>query len=381
MSGGAGERRFDGLDGLRAIAVLAVVVSHSFDEVRDGWAAYGSFGVHLFFVLSGFLITGILLDARRDASTSGAPIAGVFRAFYERRALRIMPLYFATIAVGTIIGVQGMREHLGWNLLYVSNWRIALDGHWGSVTHVWSLAVEEQFYLLWPLVVLLAPRRLLPWAIGSMISVAIVTRVALTAWTDAWADGIVIITPAVLDALGAGALLAFLWRFSPRVDRIVTYIGVLGVSVLVCEHLGPRLLPSLPDPSPVTWIGWSLVFVWVVHHVARGLPGRAGAAMRWRPLAYIGIISYGIYMFHLFVVPVAEIAERHIGVDLPIPALGWGRLVVVAVVSIAAAAASWTFFERPINTRKRHFPYIARETAGSESSLPAVVAPPTRLSS
>jgi peptidoglycan/LPS O-acetylase OafA/YrhL len=359
-------QRFGQLDALRAFAVLGVVACHTFDPIRQSWTGYGAYGVQLFFVISGFLITGILIDARRDADAIGAPKGGVFRSFYARRALRIFPIYYLTLAVGTMIGVQGMREHLGWNLLYLSNWRIALDGYWGSVTHVWSLAVEEQFYLLWPLVVLLAPRRLLPWAIGAMIAAALATRAYLTFATDMWADGIGIVTPAVLDALGLGALLALLWRTTGNVDRIVRWLGVLALVILATEVVLSRVVDG---SSAITDIWWPLLFVWIVHRTARGVTGPVGRMLQWRWLAYIGLVSYGIYLFHLFVVPVGEIAEDRLGVDLPIPELGLMRFVVVAVVSIAVAAASWTLFERPINDQKRRFPYIRRASAAPSGSL------------
>ena len=276
--------RFGQLDALRAFAVLGVVACHTFDEQRQSWAQYGGYGVQLFFVISGFLITGILMDARRDADALALPMTGVFRSFYARRALRIIPIYYVTLAIGTFIGVQGMREELGWNVLYLSNWRIALDGHWGGAPHIWSLAVEEQFYLLWPFVVLLAPRRLLPWAIGSMILVALVTRTALTAGTDMWSDGTGIVTPAALDALGLGALLAMLWRASSNVDRIVAWIGALAAVVfaagLVVGHVS-----ALSDGTAVT-----------SHLVALAVrldrpPDHAGCAWSPRSVAHVAIVG------------------------------------------------------------------------------------------
>jgi peptidoglycan/LPS O-acetylase OafA/YrhL len=364
------DQRFGQLDALRAFAVLAVVAHHTLDVQRQAWASYGARGVQLFFVISGFLITGILIDARSDAETLGAPNTRVLRSFYARRALRIFPLYYVTVAIGTVIGIAGMHEHLGWNLLYLSNWRIALDGHWGTATHVWSLAVEEQFYLFWPLVVLLAPRRLLPWAIGSMIVVAVGTRVMLTAETDMWSDGINIITPAVLDSLGLGALLAVLWRASSNADRIVTWIGALAAAVFAVG-LAATQVSALPDVSSVTDIWWALLFVWIVHQTARGVSGRLGQLLTWRSLAYVGTVSYGIYLFHLFVVPMGELVERKTGFNIPIPDRGPMQFVTVAAVSIVAASLSWTLFERPINDKKRHFPYVQASAAATRKSGPS----------
>ena len=355
--------RFGQLDALRAIAVLGVVACHTFDVDRQPWADYGGQGVHLFFVISGFLITGILIDARGDATASHVSMTGVLRSFYARRALRIFPVYYVTLAVGTAIGIQGMRENLGWNLTYLSNWQIALDSEWGAVSHIWSLAVEEQFYLVWPLVVLLAPKRFLPWAIGSMVAIALVTR-AVLGTTDVW--GVDLMTPAVLDALGLGALLALLWRVSPNVDRVVAWIGALAVFVFALD-VAAHHVSALPDVTLVTHVWWPLFFTWVVHHVARGVNGPVGRVLMWRPLVYTGTVSYGIYLFHLFVVPVSVIVERNTGVDLPVPSAGVGRFVVVGVVSVALASLSWTVLERPINEQKYRFPYVRADATGPKA--------------
>ena len=299
------------LDGLRAIAVLGVVLCHTLDPERHPWSQHGAYGVQLFFVLSGFLITGILIDARRDAEQVAQPMGGVLRSFYARRALRIFPVYYATLLVGALIGVEGMRADLGWNLAYLSNWHVMSDGQFGAVTHVWSLAVEEQFYLLWPFVVLFAPRRALPWLIGFVIAAALTTRVILTVATDMWSGGIAILTPSVLDSLGLGALLAFVWRESRGADRIVDGLGVLAIVLgLVDVAVGRWGLPR-SGIAAVTEMWWSLAFVWLVHRVARERTGAFGRLLTLRPLAYLGTISYGVYLFHLFVVPVATITERH----------------------------------------------------------------------
>ena len=363
--------RLGQLDALRAFAVFGVVACHTFDVDRHPWIDYGGQGVQLFFVISGFLITGILIDARRDATASQQPMKGVVRSFYARRALRIFPVYYVTLLVGAAIGVQGMRENLGWNLLYLSNWKTAIDGEWGAVTHIWSLAVEEQFYLVWPLVVLFAPKRLLPWAIGSMVAIALMTR-AILATTDTW--GVDIMTPAVFDALGLGALLALVWRISANVDRIVTWIGALAVFVFALD-VATAHVSWMPDISPMTHVWWPLLFTWLVHHVARGVRGPAVHVLTWRPLVYAGTISYGIYLFHLFVVPVSEIVERNFGVNVPIPGDGVGRFVAVSVVSIAVASLSWTVLERPINEQKHRFPYVRTDAAGGPQRIQQLGAP------
>src|SRR5208337_4189358 len=155
------------LDGIRALAVIAVMIQH-FDPGTVRWIKLGHVGVRVFFVLSGFLITGILLQARQSAEIDGLSKWRVLRNFYARRFLRIFPIYYLVILVTWVAGIAEMRESVGWNLSYLSNFYFYQRGTGNySVTHLWSLAVEEQFYLLWPLLILFLPRK---WLAGAIVS-------------------------------------------------------------------------------------------------------------------------------------------------------------------------------------------------------------------
>ncbi|RUU12827.1 acyltransferase, partial [Mesorhizobium sp. M7A.T.Ca.TU.009.01.3.2] len=143
------------LDALRAIAVTMVLYSHFFAEGPSFW---GHIGVRLFFVLSGFLITRLLLEARSATEFETGP---ALRSFYIRRMLRIFPPYFAVLGFVWLVDLDQSRGSLVWHALYLSNFWYALHNNWNPwvLGHFWSLSIEEQFYLAWPLVVLLAPRR------------------------------------------------------------------------------------------------------------------------------------------------------------------------------------------------------------------------------
>src|ERR1051326_5357564 len=154
------------LDGIRGIAIALVIIHHGFFGAKPS-GALSTFvarlaascwvGVDLFFVLSGFLITGILLKSRDSA--------GYFRIFYMRRFFRIFPLYYSCLAAALLVSAAFYSDvtpklDLSWNLLYLANIRLALHGWaWRPVSHLWSLSVEEQFYLVWPTVIFLLPRR------------------------------------------------------------------------------------------------------------------------------------------------------------------------------------------------------------------------------
>lgn len=146
------------LDGLRAIAVLSVLYYHFYSNALP----FGIMGVRLFFVLSGFLITGILLQCRRLAETGGQSSLFTLRRFYIRRFLRIFPLFYLVLLVSAVINLQGFRDGLWWHAAYLSNVYFAAGGNAGATIHFWSLSVEEQFYLIWPWLILYVPRAWLP---------------------------------------------------------------------------------------------------------------------------------------------------------------------------------------------------------------------------
>lgn len=169
------------LDGLRAVAVGAVLVHHLLNKsllpAPLAHIPWGFAGVRLFFVLSGFLITGILLRARIDADRAGTSPLWVIRQFYARRFLRIFPLYYFVIFAGAIINLPPIREEFWWLVSYLFNFRIASLGWFPeNVAHFWILAVEEQFYLFWPLLMLFAPRWSLLWLSLTMVAIGPVFR-------------------------------------------------------------------------------------------------------------------------------------------------------------------------------------------------------------
>ena len=240
------------LDGVRGIAIALVMVYHFFSltgpagarldrmvmRVTDvGWS-----GVDVFFVLSGFLITGILLDARSGSSP-------YFRTFYGRRVLRIFPLYYGALALMLFLlpavqhldpsRVTTFRSHQLWYWTYTLNLRPAFGGSPTAdiveTWHLWSLAIEEQYYIVWPTVVLLLGRRKLLGTCVAMIAFSVCLRIVMR---SAGADDQFIykFTPARMDGLAAGSALAIIAR-SPRdlarVARLIPHAAAAAVVVLV----------------------------------------------------------------------------------------------------------------------------------------------------
>ncbi|MDW3214149.1 MAG: acyltransferase [Ilumatobacteraceae bacterium] len=348
------QRYFGQLNGLRAIAVLAVIATHTVDVYHRPWVVWGEEGVTLFFAISGFLITGILLDARGSAASTDTSTGTVLRAFYIRRFLRIFPIYYATIFVAALLNFDGVRAGFWWYLTYTSNWYIAFDEQWNVATHAWSLAVEEQFYLFWPLVILLVPRRALPWVIGAMVAVGPVTRGVLVTATDMWRPGIDIITPSTFDALGLGAALAWAWRSEHGASLFVRWCGIAGVALLAVNRIAA--FNDADTIAGVTRMSIPLICIVVVHAACRGVPGPIGRFLESTPMTHIGVVSYGMYLLHPFIEQSARTAGDKVGVS--VPEYGVVLFVAVTMVTVLASTASWRLFEAPINRRKVHHPYV-----------------------
>ena len=335
------------LDGLRAVAVIAVAWSHWERPYQFG-IPFGA-GVHLFYVLSGFLITGILLRVR-EQHERGHGLA----AFYIRRALRIFPAFYVTLVLAWWADLPLVRESFIWHVTYLSNVYTLVRGEWpGLISHFWSLAVEEQFYLVWPWLIVFAPQR---WLLPGIVT-AIVVAPAFRWWmaTLGYAESMhAVLTPGCLDSLGVGALLALNQqstvdgRRSPAAKKALIAIGLPGyIGALLLEALGIRIGFVIAIKQTLQ----ALVFGWIVLRAAEGFGGLTGRMLSAAPIVYIGRISYGVYLAHGFAGAIAATMFLAAGIGWPIPE-PW-RLLVLCGVTVGAAALSWHVMERPINAMKR----------------------------
>jgi peptidoglycan/LPS O-acetylase OafA/YrhL len=358
------------LDGLRAFAVLAVVAHHTMPTSLVNALNPGAAGVRLFFVLSGFLITGILLRAR-DAMERGGSAGQALSSFYARRFLRIFPLYYFALAVVLLAGVPDAREGAAWHLAYLSNVYGVLHGHMGSLAHFWSLAVEEQFYLVWPALVLFVPRRWLgPLFVASALTGPLSRAIAYLLIGDP--SLACILTPCCLDSLGLGAILAHLWRQrgSAGAGKVAVACRTVGLPLLLLVD-GWRLVRgediltvSLRDGA------LALVSVWLVHASACGFGGPGGRALSCRPVVYVGAISYGVYVWHGLAPALAWQVEWFPWPEAP----GLVKFVCVAAAALLLASLTWVVFEKRLNGLKRFFPYSggqARRVATPDAEMAA----------
>ena len=353
------------LDGLRALAVSGVIVSH-FIPASSRFLNTGGMGVRLFFVLSGFLITGILLSSRGAVDEGSRSIRAQLRRFYLRRFLRLFPALALVIACAWIAGVPEMRRSVLWHLSYLSNVYFARLGHFdGAVSQLWSLAVEEQFYLFWPLLLFLIPRRRVAAAVVAMTLVGPTYRL-LAAGLGANPIAVSVLPFACFDTLGVGAMLALsgrtefgAWWSRAQLERAGTIIGIPLLALLVVLRLAQRA-----NGMQVVFgdLVMALAFVAVISKAASGYGGRTGALLQSRPLVYVGRISYGVYLYHDFAPRMLAAALRAAGLDpardLWPSSSEWAQrlhanaittFVLLCAITLIVAAISWRVFESPIN--------------------------------
>ena len=345
------------LDGLRAFAVVAVLIQHYLPD--DHWTKFfpwGRVGVKLFFVLSGFLITEILLRAREQAA-SGVRVRSLLGAFYARRFLRIVPIYFATVAALAVLNIDQTRELLVYVFTYTLNFLVWSRDHWvGVLTPYWSLSVEEQFYLFWPWVVLFTPRRwLYPVMIGMFIS-ALLWR-SYSVWVGQGDIAVMVLTISSLDSLIIGALLALSRHATTRelvpssFVRICAWIGwpsfILAIVLYVTNTKAPafRVLFDTSIALPACWI---------VDKASSGFRGLLGKVLSAAPITYIGKISYGIYVIHLAVYILLPNLLFRFGFAFNQDRWKWFWLPSLATIILASL--SWELFESRLNSLKQYFP-------------------------
>ena len=270
------------LDGLRALAVAGVAWHHWAPPRYHYGLPWGS-GVSLFFVLSGFLITGLLLDARAAAAASAesSPFR-VWRNFYARRALRLFPLYYVVLAAVTAGGIVRLDEDFAWHFFYATNYYVIGRGEWiGFPSHLWTLAVEEQFYLGWPLLVLLVPlRRMLASLLLVTLTGLLFGFVASVWFADVTMLGLA--TPAQFFTLGLGATVAWLVRNPVTWWNWIVRHRAGMLAILAAAWSGLLFLPRGPISGNASGLLLGGIFALMVLGAAKGYAGWVGRALQTR---------------------------------------------------------------------------------------------------
>ncbi len=336
------------LDGVRGIAILAVMVMHFYIPAAVARPygmltrviQQGTAGVDLFFVLSGFLITGILVSSRSALN--------YFQSFYVRRAVRILPLYVAVTAGFFWVAVPLIQRHGKdlwikpheqiWYWLFLANWRHAFRYNNGAqLAHFWSLAIEEQFYAIWPFVVWRSSRRTLERLSAALVVAVIILRTYLAAkgWSH---DFIVSSTITRLDELALGALISL----SESFRKVLVRFAWLVLPVAVTGSL-------MNLPLELTLVMWTAGSGAVVALATT----RAVPLLRIGWLRALGKYSYGLYVLHYMVYSaIAPSAPRF----RPLP-FALCSILGGIPLSLLAAWLSWNLLEKRFLSLKRYVPY------------------------
>ena len=374
------------LDGVRGLAILLVLISHaavllpiflsdSRYKILVRFMVPGWGGVDLFFALSGFLITGILLRGKHGP--------GYFKSFYARRVLRIFPIYYLFLIASLLICTQvpyvqaHMRNsvaHLPGNnaqklsyFLYLQNWpvfwpslAVGLQGLWGAY---WSLAVEEQFYLVWPTLVRFVRASRLFWFCVCAVASAPLIRAILTHYTGDTV-GLLQFPVSRLDGLFAGAALAFYREKRGRPLPLPWVILWLSIGVGILTFVGLRSANEFTSPGYfINRIGitaLALISIGLIGLTQLDVP-LARKVFSCAPLTFLGQYSYGIYIYHLTVFFLlrrfcpAIVASNHQTV------FGLAFDCLAILLSLGLALISYTFIESPNLALKRYFPSPAQK--------------------
>lgn len=346
---------FGSLNGLRFLCILAVLWHHGgvWTQIgaQTGILARGFLGVDIFFVLSGFLITTLLL---REEDRNGHYS---LKGFYWRRALRIIPVYFLLVTLSAVyfIGVKGQTQYLEllpFYYLFLSNFLIT---DMPLLAPTWSLSVEEQYYLIWPLLLLLTPRRfILPVLLGLII----LNVVAVMDGLRIFGIQAIVVGPLLIKMFTAtyapiliGSGLAILLHKGPSFDALYKLLGhraaapVIFVLLLVLIHYMPPDLTGWPNIILHLTMAAGLCSIVIREdHLLRGI-------LVFRPIVRVGEISYGIYLYHLIGLQFAYAALGSIGIYDR-----WYLFPAYSLLSIVIAEISFRYYETPfLNLRHRTF--------------------------
>jgi peptidoglycan/LPS O-acetylase OafA/YrhL len=334
--------RIRGFDGLRALAFLLVFISHKAPSpVSD---RYGTAGVWIFFVLSGFLITRILAEARGGIDSRRSDFRSSLSRFYVRRTARIFPVYYVFLAVVTVAGLWGLvgvgsvaRQLSNW--FYLANFYIGLNGWETRLGHLWSLAVEEQYYLLFAPLALACPLRRLHVACFAILGASVAAHAYLlfTGASDARFDTDSLVNFGLM-AIGG---LAGLWADRP-LPRLLRGDGPLVLTLALILAM-PVLFRSTG-----AWIhfarascvlnGLLLVQIYQLQN------GRITRLLDLYPIRQLGVISYAAYLFH----PLINLSEFTDYLGYPLHARRSLTMLTDLAATIVLASASWRILEQPV---------------------------------
>ncbi len=352
------------LDGLRFIAIGLVLVDHFLAEINK--IPLGPLGVTLFFVLSGFLITRILINSRTRYEGQPGGFKAYLKRFFVRRSLRIFPVYYACILTLFVLDVPPVRDTFAWCMLYGTNIYMAVNQTWmGVIDHFWSLSVEEQFYVFFPFVIFLIPRRMLVPGMVLMVIISLVFRMYFYYSGYSWIVNYVSM-PACLDAFGLGAFMAWLLVHHPGKFQALfsrSYLIVAGLLVWIAVVYWSKTFPEVRNVASDVWerLAGSVFCFFLIGKAILGFDGGMKRFLENPAVLYMGKISYGLYAYHNLVYNHYHTPPTHPSlralhkIGQYLPALSQNivfQSLYFFTLTLLIATLSWYLMEKPINNLK-----------------------------
>jgi peptidoglycan/LPS O-acetylase OafA/YrhL len=370
---GTEEIYFKQLNGIRFVAVFLVLVDHWLIPIMP--FPTGHLGVVIFFVLSGFLITRILFESADEVRAKKSSPWFKLGRFVYRRSLRIFPIYFVVLGIGFLFNLSNFREIWPWLITYTPNIYMMWKGTWlGIWDHLWSLAVEEQYYLVFPYFILFLPKSKYRFVFFSMIILGIACRMYyLFFYPNDWVESkwlISYVNPlGAIDCFGLGGLLAYLFHYQPTIFKNLTKFHFPIISTLLLFSI------SLYESAHVDYVhsnvgfmvlerSFAAIFSFMLIANAVAEKKTIWAAFLNHPwISYLGKISYGLYLYHNLIYNYYHTEKNTL----------WGYLtkhyklfqleffsfaipifIINCLFLVLLASFSWFFIEKPINAFKNN---------------------------
>lgn len=346
---------FRQLDTLRAFAVLLVIISHWFSTTSflNKLAPNGILGVTLFFVISGYLITGILLQNKNAFKVQKYNIHKAFKTFYIRRALRIFPPYYFLLLLICIFNFTIIKKSFWWHFTYTSNFYFFFQNQLaGSLSHFWSLSVEEQFYIIWPALIFFTPNKYLNSLFLTGIIIAIIYRFLI--YNPPSNIGRFLM-PGSLDSFCLGGLLVFHQQNGSKLynwlrkNRILVLLSCLLIYFIFNYFIGKERL-YLTLYFTIISILFAQIILICSNEVSTPF---FATILNNRLLIYLGKISYGLYLYHNFVPYIYNLKFDYVFGIYSFYVVQLLRFLVLTFI----ATLSWYLLEKPILNLKNKFEY------------------------
>ncbi|HRD58278.1 MAG TPA: acyltransferase [Ferruginibacter sp.] len=352
------------LDSLRAIAVILVIISHWIPTTNlINRIPNGAIGVDIFFVLSGFLISKILFDNKNRAEELNISKSSLIKNFYVRRTLRIFPIYYLTIFILLLFSKYtgtNIQSAFVYFVTYTSNFYFFnIQGWDGMVSHLWSLAVEEQFYLIWPWIILFSNKKYFLHIISIFIFIGVLSQYLMSGIKMSS-----VLTFTCFDAFGLGAILAWIITYAnEKLNKFYTIISVASAISFFLFILGIiqnkwTIIPFRTLVSVITL--WIITYI-IINRDTKSLKFKF--ILNNRVLIFLGKISYGLYLYHNIIPGTLNSKIINIYINPLLPDIlykkYWGQLYLLenTILLVTISWLSFIFIEKRFLSLKKHFEY------------------------